>query len=199
MYNLGVNDMIKSTVLMFDIRNFTDNLFYFSEKKDNSFTQFIKKLIEEGTYLTKHFSNNEEFYINSTGDGFLIIFFGNNHEIRCFLLGLVLTIKFNKLCKDFNKKNNRNISFGIGLESGTVEKIITKGIVNNPYTYLGNVINIAARIESETKSHARANMLIGQEINNSLVKKVFNIDYHSLMNTVKNNPHNVELVNQTIP
>lgn len=190
--------MEQSTVLMLDTRNFTNNLLYFSKDGNSCFLEFIQELLNCGTALAAYFSNNEEYYINSTGDGLLVIFLGNDNELRCYLLGLALIIEIQKLCDKFNESYKRDMSFGIGLESGPVSKIQTPGIKNNSYTYLGNAINTAARIEAETKSHARAKMLIGEELNKKLVTRIFNINYSELMDLVVSNADNKIIVDGTI-
>ena len=48
-------------------------------------------------------------------------------------------------------------------------------------TYLGNVINIAARLESLTKDHARAPIIFGPDFNELLTQYYFNISYNQLI------------------
>ena len=189
---------IDCSVLMLDIRNFTDNLFYYSSKKDDSFLLFLNDVFTESIKCIKKLSENNNFYVNSTGDGLLVIYFGDNHEIRCFTLGIMLVYKLTEIFSRFKEKEQRIISFGIGIESGSVDKVTFTGLENEKFTFLGNVINIASRIESETKNHARANLIIGKEINNRLVKSIFDIDYHELMNIVINNPDDKDIVHETI-
>ncbi len=188
----------ESSVLVLDIRNFTSNLIYFEQENNNAFIIFIEKIWRTGFALTKIISGDNSFYNNSTGDGFISIFFGKDHYKNAYLLGIKLYFFLEEICKTFSKEYNRKVSFGIGIESGIVKKITNAKNENINHTYIGNVINKAARIEAETKSHARAFLLIGNKLNNILVKELFNEDYHQLMKSVKDNPNDTDQINKTI-
>ena len=170
---------IDASAAIFDLRNFTDNFSFFSAKNDDRFNKFVEKICSAGNDLALNISDEKDFYFNSTGDGFLILFFSENHFIKCYLWGLLFNYFAKEECKKFCKITEKEMSFGIGIESGSVEQIIIKDNPNPIYTYLGNVINVASRIESTTKTFARTTLIIGDEINQLLVKELYGINYQS--------------------
>jgi len=179
-------ESIEASVLIFDIRNFTDTLKNFETKNDDSFLLFVQDVCSLGYNIYSQLSPCNNIYFNTTGDGFLVIFGRENHYITCYLFGILFSIITANKFTAFNHNEDENISYGIGMESGMVKEIIISTGPNGLCTYIGNVINIASRIEAETKNHARANMVIGCQINQLLVKKLYDIDYLSLMEEVKN-------------
>lgn len=179
-------DHLKASVLVFDTRNFTNNLNEFSAKKDDSFVLLIQEICNVALNIADKLSLKLPFYFNSTGDGFIVIYFGNKSSVRCYLLGLMLSIFETNICDSFFSKSGKIIKFGIGMESGYVQEINASSEHCQIKTYIGNVINVASRIESETKAHARANIILGNEINNDLVHELLNQNYSQLMNLVKN-------------
>jgi hypothetical protein len=71
-----------------------------------------------------------------------------------------------------------DISFGIGIECGNVweMKIQNKdGSVNT--TYLGNVINMVKRIESQTKTFDDTELLVGGNIYDYLMQDLYTVEY----------------------
>ena len=185
-------DKINSSVIILDIRNFTPLMKKYSMNPD--FLNMIKNIYEYGLQVTSAFCKADDFYINSKGDGFLCIIFGENHYVKAYLIGLLLLKHARKYFNDFflDKKDSglypsegRDF-FGIGLESGNVEKIETQ-VINGKKaeTYLGNVINIAARIEALSKEHGRTTMLFGPIINDLLAKNLFGFPYNELISKAK--------------
>ena len=177
-------ETLDASVLIFDIRNFTDTLKHYETINDDSFLSFVQDICSIGYNIYTQLSPCNNIYFNTTGDGFLIVFGGENHFITCYLFGIIYNIIVSKCFIVFNKKASKNFSYGIGMETGTVKKI-TISVSNNLYTYIGNVINTTSRIEAEAKNHARANLIIGSQINQLLVKKIYDKDYNSLMEEVK--------------
>jgi hypothetical protein len=189
---------LEASVVVFDTRNFTDNFKHFNEKNDSTFIEFINRTWQIGLDVAELINGEDKFYINSTGDGFITIFFGSNHATKSYLYGLLITTIMTKKCNDISMSTERKISFGIGIESGFVQKITVDILDNKFETYLGNVINTAARIEAETKSHARAKMIIGIELNTLLVKSLLGQDYKLLMENVKKYPNDPDLAMENI-
>ena len=74
------------TVIMLDIRNFTDTFSKFCD--DNDFFRLIEDVYKTGIVLAEDFTGTD-FYINSTGDGFLLILFG-------LISDIYITFFFNK-------------------------------------------------------------------------------------------------------
>jgi hypothetical protein len=70
------------------------------------------------------------------------------------------------------------------MESGSVTEIV---ISDEPKlsTYLGNVINIASRIESETKNHSETNLIIGDDIYKLIENKFYKNNIDELRNRKK--------------
>ena len=172
-----MNDInIDSTVIFLDVRNFTPLMKDFSNNP--LFLTLIKSIYETGIDLASSFCCKDDFYLNSTGDGFLCIFMGEDHPIKAFLFGILLIKKLASLFESFftdkdemYKPRTGMYYYGIGIESGPISKVITSEGKNKTIeTYLGNVINLAARIESLSKEHGRAPMLYGPEINERLTR-----------------------------
>ena len=76
------------TTLFLDVRNFTHLMQY--NENNEKFYYLIKQVYNFGTKYTAALSGNDEYYINSTGDGFVCIFFGKDTEIKAFLTALLL-------------------------------------------------------------------------------------------------------------
>jgi len=175
----------ESTCVFLDVRDFTKIL---AENTENdSFYSLIESIYSEGLRIGKELSVSEKYYINSTGDGFLALFFGEYHFIKAYLFSLIIQTKLPKIFEGiFNKKKeDGDYWFGIGVESGQVQQVRADCEEYFISTYLGNVINIAARLESLTKDHARAPILFGPSFNEHLVNKIYNVSYSNLMNSAK--------------
>jgi class 3 adenylate cyclase len=179
---------IESSVLVFDIKNFTNTLRKFERKKKNEFFKFVEDICSCGYsyYRQLSSSNSDGIHFDTTGDGFLVIFGGKYHFITSYLFGLIFDIiaaeKFEVF--DKNNENEKKLSYGMGIETGAVKKIKIAEW-KNECTYIGNVINIASRIQSETRNHAKANLIISENVNQLLVKKIFNKNYFELRKKVK--------------
>ena len=160
-------ERIKCSVCIFDTRSFTDNLRYFDQLKDDSFVRLIQTLCQNG--LTLASSIAKDFFFNTAGDGFIIIFFGENASVKCYLYSLLLKEINGKTCTEFKKSKGKEIHFGMGLECGTVVKMEVKTNDKTFVTYIGDAINNAARMESETKHYFSDEIMIGSKINNDIV------------------------------
>lgn len=175
---------IDATVVVVDIRNFTLIFETFQKNDNRQFLEFIEKYYLIGLELAELASTDNNFYLSSSGDGLLIIFFGHQHEYCAYLYGLLLFQVLEKTCLDFNEKNDCQVSFGIGIESGYVQEVSSKVGGREVKTYLGSVINIASRIESATKNFGRTKLIIGEHLYHRLIKNLFMEDYNKI---VKNN------------
>lgn len=189
------SDYRDCSVLFLDVRNFTTLMEIFSS--DDSFYNLIKQVYSNGESIAISFSREASgFYINSTGDGFVLIYFGEHHETKAFLTSLVL-LKWLEPCFEsfFKDKNDSNRTegsyyFGIGIESGTVREVSSaKSMLK---TYLGDTINLAARIESLSKGHGRAPILYGPSINDRLTKLYHGCSYFDLTESAKRAPSKKE-------
>lgn len=170
---------INSTVVVSDIRNFTGLFNYFQYSDDASFVDFMNVYIEIHLKVAQEISNN--FYVSSTGDGVLVIFMSeHNHHKNGYAFAIAMHRKLNSLCAKFNDFHNVKVDFGIGIDSGDVWKIKRKHANKTVYTYLGSVINRAARIESQTKNFSKVNALIGQHTFRKLVKYLYPDFYNNI-------------------
>jgi class 3 adenylate cyclase len=177
---------IEGTAVFLDIRNFTSNLNRLFS--DDLYFTLIQNVYEKGLELGGEFCSNEDFYINTTGDGFLAIFLNKDSCLNAYFYSLILHKCLCKTFHDYFKSglNAGDYYFGIGIESGQMKNVITKVDGKNINTYLGNVINIAARLEALTKDHARAPIIFGPTVNEYLISKIFKESYSDLMNQAKN-------------
>jgi len=189
------------SVILLDIRNFTDNYSYFNSKNDKRFHLFIEEICSEGLKLSQNISKNENIYFNSTGDGFIIIFSSELHYIECYLFALLFNYFFIGKSLKFEAETKTKISFGMGIESGIVDRLNITGKSSTICTYLGDVINHVSRIESLTKIFADTTLIIGNRMNHLLVEKLYDFDYDSISDTVTNdpvyNPDKIDLLNNT--
>lgn len=171
---------IDATVVVTDIRNFTCIFELFQKNQNKGFLQFIEEYYQIGLTLAELSSDNGHFYLSSAGDGLLTIFFGTDHECCGYLYSLVIYELLEFLCAQFNTHYNSNVSFGIGIESGYVQKIVSKVGDKKIETYLGSVINTASRIESVTKNLSRTKLIVGENLYKILVRKLFNEEYDKI-------------------
>lgn len=182
----------EASCVFLDVRNFTNLL---AENTHNeSFYSLIERIYDEGLIISKKLSGSKKYYINSTGDGFLVLFFGEYHHVIAYLFSLIIQTRLPKVFESvFNiKKEEGDYWFGIGIESGQVRQVKANYEGDSISTYLGNVINIAARIESLTKDHARAPILFGPSLNENLVSTLYGYSYLDLMNTAKKEKDRVQ-------
>lgn len=172
--------------LMFDLRNFTPTLQKFEKDGPDRFLSFLQAVTVDALKLLKIVEGRERSYYTSTGDGFLLCFFGEFHYVSAFLFALVFEKVAGARVKQFEKENGYQLGFGMGLESGYLRGVQVVESDRQIVTYIGQVINTTARIESVTKMLARTNLIIGQEINQKLVKLLFDADYSELIQQTLN-------------
>lgn len=175
-----------ATSLMFDLRNFTPTLQKFEQEDPDRFLSFLQAITVDALKLLKIVEGRERSYYTSTGDGFLLCFFGQFHYVSAFLFALVFEKIAGVHVMQFEKDNGYPLGFGMGLESGSLRGVQVVESDRQAVTYIGQVINTTARIESVTKVLARTNLIIGQEINQKLVKLLFEADYSELINQTLN-------------
>ena len=170
---------INATVSVVDMRNFTFIFEDFQKKGDDSFLDFMEEYYTLGARLARLAAFDDHIYFNTTGDGFLVIFYGDNHEFSGFLYGLLMFRGLEKIFSRLGRHTDaENASFGMGIETGYVQKVSSKK--HDIETFLGSVVNIAARIETATKNYHRTNMIIGNELYTSLVKRFYPDSYRDL-------------------
>jgi hypothetical protein len=189
---------VEGTAVFVDVRNFTSNLNNLFS--DDLYLTLIENIYEKGIELGLEFCSEKDFYINTTGDGFLAIFLGKDNCIDAYFYSLLLHNCLTTLFVNYfkNKLVIGNYYFGIGLESGEMKNVITKDSSKVINTYLGNVINIAARLEALSKDHTRSPIIFGPCINELLISKIFGESYSEIMNQAKkaDNTERAQLLHQ---
>jgi class 3 adenylate cyclase len=170
-----------STVVISDIRNFTHLFEIFQKDDDPGFLRFMEEYYSLGGSLAELVSEGNGFYLKSAGDGILAIFFGEHHARRAYLYGLLLFQLLEIRCSAFNQQHDCTVSFGIGIETGYVQKVSCGVECGTPETYLGSVINIAARLEAKTKDFHRTKLILGEKVYKRLVQKLFTEEYNHLV------------------
>jgi len=176
---------IKATAIFVDIRNFTSNLNkYFNTEK---YFLLLEKVYQSGIRLSYDLNLQDSFYINSTGDGYLIVISSEESYLDGYIYALLLHLILQKHFLDFFKKPLKvgDYYFGIGLEYGSVRKISANYKSIQIETYLGNAINIASRLETLTKDHARAPIIFGAQLNEALLLRLENVSYLKIMDQAK--------------
>lgn len=184
---------IGASIIIADIRNFTPNL-RDSERSSQAHLHFCRFLAEFYRTCVDACTlactpGDRSLYINSTGDGILGVFLSKKrHFVDAYLAGILLFNKLPKLFDDYNRKKHKNVaevSFGLGIDSGSVWRVTSadqlaedKPVIQ---TYIGDCINIAARVEAVTKEHDRTNLIVSENTYQLLCHELFDIDYGGLM------------------
>lgn len=169
---------VKSTSVITDIRNFSKTFKDFQGKDSNAFLEFIEKYYLTLNTLARTISNR--VHMSSTGDGIVAIFIDpETHHRDAFAYMLSTHRLLNDLCDKFMKENEgTHLSFGMGADSGNVWKVGT-GFLR---TYVGTVINRAARIEQMTKMFA-STTAIGNSLYKYLLKDFYPTFYELIEET----------------
>lgn len=178
------------TALLVDLRNFTPNLnaAQTDERGINKFCHFLSEfyalcLDASLTALPPQLRQQPPLYMSSTGDGVLIIFTDDSHARYGFLTAVILHTVLRIKCEGYNSRMESSTcpttSFGIGVESGPVFRIVAQSPGENPIvdTYIGPCINIAARAEAMSKILHRANTIISATTNQLLCEELLGESY----------------------
>lgn len=158
---------IQATVLFSDIRGFTP----LSEKMPPP--ELIRFLNEYFTYITKPIAENKGVINKFIGDAVMAIFspvFGiEDHReaaVRSALGMRKALAEFNALGK------HPEVSFGVGLHSGGLIAGNVGTASRLEYTVLGDTVNVASRIETQTKT-AATEILLSQNVLDGINKNNF--------------------------
>jgi len=168
---------IESGIIITDIRNFTGTFNYFQKNKNSKFMDiFINDFYDIHIKIAE--SICDDFWYNSLGDSMIFIFFGKNHHKNAYAFSISLHRYLTKLCEIFNQEHGTKVSFGIGCDTGEVWKMKIKNRNSEDHiTYLGNTINCVKRIESQTKSFAETELIIGGNMYDDLMKDLYTEEY----------------------
>lgn len=176
---------IDATVVIVDLRNFTNTYEKYQKTNIDILLNYMDDYYKKGIQIADVVSISKDYFISSTGDGLLVIFMGKGHERSGYMFSLVFYQLANKMCDDFNLANNENLNFGIGIETGVVQEIVTKNKGRSIETYLGSVINSAARIETISKQYNRTKLVVGTKIYNKLSQELFPEEYKTVVEDSK--------------
>jgi len=140
---------IQATVLFSDIRGFTP----LSETMPP--VELIKFLNEYFAYMTKPIADNKGVINKFIGDAVMAIFspvFGvEDHQEAAVRAALGMKAAL----KEFNaQKRHPEVFFGVGVHSGGLVAGNVGTASRLEYTVLGDTVNVASRIESQTKTAA---------------------------------------------
>ena len=185
-------ETIPATALLIDIRAFTPRLSRYLRGQGHVnlprvVSDFCAGIVTECTAVYSG-DPGDALYLNSTGDGALVVFFQQReeaqglHALRAYVAAVCMMKTLPELLEGngIKGRNRYDYQFGIGVESGEVEY---SGVRPSPRaalhldTYLGHCINIASRLEVLTKSFDRTCVIIGEQLNNILARELLGIDY----------------------
>lgn len=188
---------VDATAVLVDLRNFTPNLKASRVDDDGvrSFCHFLGQcysLCGEAALLAMDTREmDDRLFLSSTGDGVLMVFHSDEwHFGQAYLTGLVLSLTLPATCSQYNADfgNDRvpATSFGIGIESGRVSRVVGRRRRDEASeafveTVIGDCINVAARAESVTKNFARTRTILGPRVNNYLCQELLQKDYDGLI------------------
>lgn len=163
-----------SAIAIFDIRNFSAHVSHLSfDNKGRS--KVVADLIEnifncvdkEVKDCQITLTNKNKIYLNHTGDGFLIVFYGENNK-QCLQDLLVMTAiasdvekllsKYNKIETNTETAHLPPLDYGIGLHYGLVMEPFQYQPAYNKKSgsveidgLLGHGINLTSRVQNATK------------------------------------------------
>lgn len=156
-------DEIEATILFSDIRNFTA----MSEKM--SAPQVVEFLNRYFSFVTEPIMENNGVINKFIGDAVMAIFtpaMGSENHVDDALRAV---LGMRKKLEEFNESDlmDREIRFGAGLNTG----ILVAGNIGTErrleYTVIGDVVNVASRIEGQTKP-LNTDILISQRTHDKL-------------------------------
>ena len=158
---------IQATVLFSDIRGFTP----MSEGLPP--VELIRFLNEYFAYITKPIADNKGVINKFIGDAVMAIFspvFGvEDHQAA----GLRAALGMREALQAFNaQKRHPEVLFGVGLHSGGLVAGNVGTEARLEYTVLGDTVNVASRIESQTKD-AATQILVSEALVNGVDENRF--------------------------
>ena len=191
----GVSPPVPATALLVDLRNFTPNLNAapVDEQRISDFCRFLSEfyaLCLEACQLAlpPSLRGQRYLYVNSTGDGALVLFLHRSHVHQAFLAALLLHLSLQDSCDEYNARARQvgcpNVSFGIGVESGEVCGVRAgpeKADWPRVETYIGACINVAARAEALTKGYYGAHTIVAEQAHELLCRGALGQSYRELV------------------
>jgi class 3 adenylate cyclase len=137
------------TILFSDIRNFTTMAAISSPEE---IVNFLNQYFEE---MSKTIYKNGGMFNKTIGDGLLAVFGAfdgaANHALLTVKTALEMITVLETMNKEREERGMRPVHIGIGLHSGRVVVGNVGSKDHLDYTVIGNVVNIASRVEQYTK------------------------------------------------
>lgn len=137
-------------ILFFDIRDFTK---FAETQKPTDLIQFLNRLFQE---IIVCINQNGGIVNKFLGDGFMAVFgapISNGTDIySCIQAALAIRKCIQELIE---KKEIPSIRIGMGIHSGEVVTGTVGSVDRKEYTVIGDVVNLASRLEQLTKEYAR--------------------------------------------
>ncbi|PCJ18915.1 MAG: hypothetical protein COB02_09250 [Candidatus Cloacimonadota bacterium] len=174
--NLG-GEEVEATVLFCDIRSFTT----ISEEMPP--TELVAFLNEFFSYLVKPITDNKGVVNKYIGDCIMALFGVPNrtsdHADNAFKAIIGMRKALAVLNHRRAKKGQSIIKIGIGIHSGPLVAGNIGDKTRMEYTVIGDTVNVAARIESETKNQ-KTDLLISEEVKTMLSETYNDISFDSV-------------------
>lgn len=163
---MSVSEPRECTALVVDIRAFSSAYRSSAERDDNGFFEFVQAFYSELLVCFELVADPASLYVNPTGDGAVAVFFGERHWAVGFAAGLLTCTRLPAFftATGHLPRESALDSFGVGVETGTVRVVDSAGDHAAISTCIGDAINVAARLEVQTKFYARTPMFVGEHI-----------------------------------
>ncbi len=163
-----VSEMRHVCVMFLDIRNFT------TLSESRSPAEVVAILNELFTFMIDSTNRHDGIVNKFLGDGFLAVF-GAPFSGRQDCVNAVATAReiLERLQVD-NRSNGRSISVGIGLHAGAALTGDVGSAERKEYTVMGDVVNVASRIEQLNKQFD-AHVLLSEAVYRELPQEMRNL------------------------
>lgn len=163
---MSVSEPRECTALVVDIRDFSSAYRSSAANDDGGFFEFVQAFYSELLLCFELAGDDATLYVNPTGDGAVAVFFGDRHWAIGFAAGLLTCTRLPAFFTDRGHlpRDSPLDSFGVGVETGTVRVVDSTGDHAGISTCIGDAINVAARLEVQTKFYARTPMFVGEHL-----------------------------------
>jgi adenylate cyclase len=169
--NVDIESEIKHVCVMFlDIRNFTS----FSENKSPvEVVNFLNTLFE---FMIQIVNQNNGIINKFLGDGFMAVFGAPLSNGKDCVNAVQASIEILEKVKEYNETGKiLPTKIGIGLHSGDAVTGNVGSDLRKEYTVIGDVVNLASRIEQLTKQYGEQ-ILISEDV----LQKANSFDYREI-------------------
>ncbi|MDJ0840838.1 MAG: adenylate/guanylate cyclase domain-containing protein [Acidobacteriota bacterium] len=132
------------TVIFVDIRGFTS---FAENRKPAEVIAFLKAYYEYSLEIVHKYGGLVKSFM---GDGVMLVF-GYNQDDHTSDNAIRCSLEILERLPEFNKSQGTNLRLGIGLHSGPAAVGTIGTRERSEFAVIGNTVNMASRIESETK------------------------------------------------